>query len=498
MKRFVDRTIPRRNHCKKATLSLAALAVLGIGGLAQAAGQGASTVSEIAYQEKGDRLEVRIKGDANMPYTSYELFNPDRLVVDLANAQLKSGVNATLPKDAKVRLQTKEISDAQPNILRFEFLMQDSFPYTAKQDGDAVVVNFDLNKNKSKLTQVAAPAESTASGSALAKQLPDTSRAVSAPSGGGGDDFGFSGYERERISVDFYKMDLHNVFRFLREISGVNIVVDEAVNGTLTLTLDNVPWDFALDVILNLKDLQQEERFNTIVIYPKNKEFAWPKKAESNLSFQADESVAQQEALVITQMEQQPAGLVEASQLIEKGNAFEKQHNPAMAVQAYEQAFEKWRTNGKLANRISSIYLVDLRQNPKALHYAKEALKIDKKDRNAALNAAIASANMRDMQSAATYFDMATQGSKPSQEALLSYALFREEARQYDQALQILGKHDALYGKNLEAMIAVARILDKRGASAQATQAYRAILSSGFALPSDLSRFVKARVGMAN
>ena len=244
--------------------------------------------------------------------------------------------------------------------------------------------------------------------------------------------------------------------------------------------------DFALDVILNLKDLRQEERFNTIVIYPKDKEFAWPGKAESKLSFQADEDIAQQDALVITQMDQQPVGLVEATQLIAKGSEFEKQHNPAMAAQAYEQAFEKWNSNAKLANRIAAIYLVDLRQNAKALHYAKQALAIDKGDKVAALNAAIAAANMRDLQTAASYFDLSTQGEKPSQEALLSYALFREENRQYDQALQILDKFDALYGKSLDAMIASARILDKKGASAQAVQEYRSILGSGFSLPPDL------------
>ena len=102
------------------------------------------------------------------------------------------------------------------------------------------------------------------------------------------------------------------------------------------------------------------------------------------------------------------------------------------------------------------------------------------------------------MQAAASYFDMSTQGDKPSQEALLSYALFREENRQYDQALQILDKHEALYGKSLDAMIATARILDKKGAGAQAVQEYRSILGSGFAIPPDLSRFIKARVGMAN
>lgn len=87
------------------------------------------------------------------------------------------------------------------------------------------------------------------------------------------DAFNFSGYNKERITVEFQKMDLHNVFNFLRQVSGVNIVVDESVQGSLTLVLDDVPWDFALDIILNLKDLEKEERFNTIVISPKGKGF---------------------------------------------------------------------------------------------------------------------------------------------------------------------------------------------------------------------------------
>ena len=123
---------------------------------------------------------------------------------------------------------------------------------------------------------------------------------------------------------------------------------------------------------------------------------------------------------------------------------------------------------------------------------------VDKNNSVAALNAAIAAANMRDMQTAQQYFDQSTQAGKPSQEALLSYAIFRAEARQYDEALQIINKHDSLYGKTLDAMIAKARILDKKGADAQAIQEYRSIISSGFTLPPDLSRFIRARVGMVN
>lgn len=496
MKRLVTYDFVGGNGSLRRVLAMLLVlpAVLFLGAPMQAEEKSGATVSEVAGQKIGGVLEVRIIGDSSLTYTSYELFSPTRVVVDVANASLQPGLMPNLPSDAQIKLQTKEITDAQPQILRFEFLLEKSLPYTTQQDENALLVSFDLQGPAAPIASVSLSATPDKPAPTLGKPLPDPSRATVPASGKIQDDFSFSGYDRERISVDFYKMDLHNVFRFLREISGTNIIVDEAVQGTLTLTLDNVPWDFALDVILNLKGLSQKERFNTIVIYPKNKEFIWPGKAESTLSFQADEDIAQQEAFVITQMEQQAVGLVEATQLIAKGSEFEKQHNPAMAVQVYEQAFEKWETNGKLANRIAAIYLVDLRQYAKALHYAERALAIDKKDSVAALNAAIASANMRDSQSATNYFEMSMQGDKPSQEALLSYALFREEGRQYDQALQLLDKHGALYGKTLDAMIATARILDKKGASAQAVQEYRSILNAGFALPSDLSRFIRARV----
>ncbi len=102
------------------------------------------------------------------------------------------------------------------------------------------------------------------------------------------EDFSFSGYKKQRISVDFYKIDIHNVFRLFRQVTDLNIIVDEEVKGTLTLALTDVPWDFALDIILNLMDLKKEERFNTIVIYPSKKAFVWPTRAEDNLAFKAD------------------------------------------------------------------------------------------------------------------------------------------------------------------------------------------------------------------
>ncbi len=85
----------------------------------------------------------------------------------------------------------------------------------------------------------------------------------------------------DKISVDLFKVDLHNVFRLLGQVSGKNIVVDESVKGTITLALENVPWTFVLDVMKNLKGLDSIERHNTIMIYPADQSLEWGGDTES-------------------------------------------------------------------------------------------------------------------------------------------------------------------------------------------------------------------------
>ena len=310
------------------------------------------------------------------------------------------------------------------------------------------------------------------------------------------DAFNFSGYNKDRISVEFQKMDLHNVFNFLRQVSGVNIVVDESVHGSLTLVLDDVPWDFALDIILNLKDLEKEERFNTLVIYPKGKGFKWPEQAENNLSFEADSTVIEQEALVIQQQEQQSEGVVEAKEIISTGIKAERREDFENAALIYERALDKWPENVRLANKISAIYLVRLQQNAKAMYFAQRALKIEPNNEVACLHAGIASANMQDSSQANQYFARSVQSARPMQESLLNYAAFKEEHKSYREALSLLNRHDQLYGKTLDSMISAARITDKMGNISQANKLYRAILTSGFRVPPDLAKYIQGRVAL--
>ncbi len=73
-------------------------------------------------------------------------------------------------------------------------------------------------------------------------------------------------YTGEPISVNLKDVDLKDFFRLIHEISGLNIVLDPNVRGTLTLVLDDVPWDQALDLVLANNGLDRKLDGNVLRI----------------------------------------------------------------------------------------------------------------------------------------------------------------------------------------------------------------------------------------
>ena len=73
-------------------------------------------------------------------------------------------------------------------------------------------------------------------------------------------------YTGEPISVNLKDVDLKDFFRLIHEISGLNVVLDPNVHGTLTVVLDDVPWDQALDIVLKNNDLSRELEGNVLRI----------------------------------------------------------------------------------------------------------------------------------------------------------------------------------------------------------------------------------------
>lgn len=78
-----------------------------------------------------------------------------------------------------------------------------------------------------------------------------------------------SKYSGEPISVNLKDVDLRDFFRLIHEISGLNVVVDPAVTGNLTIVLEDVPWDQALDIVLHNNDLDKQLDGNVLRIATK-------------------------------------------------------------------------------------------------------------------------------------------------------------------------------------------------------------------------------------
>src|SRR5208283_1311636 len=86
-------------------------------------------------------------------------------------------------------------------------------------------------------------------------------------------------YTGERLTLNFQDIDVRSVLQLLADTSGQNIVVSDSVTGNLTLRLQNVPWDQALDIVLRTKGLDKRRQDNVIIIGP-TEELASREKAQ--------------------------------------------------------------------------------------------------------------------------------------------------------------------------------------------------------------------------
>src|SRR5262249_26477127 len=71
-------------------------------------------------------------------------------------------------------------------------------------------------------------------------------------------------YTGRRIDLDLKDADIHNILRLLADVGRVNIVTADDVQGNITIRMRNVPWDQALDVVLQAKGLGMVRSGNLI------------------------------------------------------------------------------------------------------------------------------------------------------------------------------------------------------------------------------------------
>jgi type IV pilus assembly protein PilQ len=100
------------------------------------------------------------------------------------------------------------------------------------------------------------------------------------------------GYQGERLSLNFQNVDVRSLLQVIADFTNLNIITSDSVQGSITLRLKDVPWDQALDIILQSKGLDMRKNGNVIIVAPRE-EIA----AKEKLELEARNQIADLEPL---------------------------------------------------------------------------------------------------------------------------------------------------------------------------------------------------------
>ncbi|HEX4378625.1 MAG TPA: type IV pilus secretin PilQ [Candidatus Acidoferrum sp.] len=278
----------------------------------------ASVISSVAVTAASQRESVRVEGQGPLEVHASRAQNPERLVLDFSSARLATQ-KATMP-GVSAPVRGVRLGQYRPDVARIVVDLTSAAPYQILREGPAVVVAFDLlpeppvdssvttttvsNSSRRSLQysdstphvvravekvpyrapRFALPGELTQPSVVLASFSENTKKdepvrpiaaqeaaaqataqagnaaATVAPQTAASP----SRYSGEPISVNLKDVDLRDFFRLIHEISGLNVVLDPNVKGTLTIVLDEVPWDQALDIVLQNNGLEKQLHGNVL------------------------------------------------------------------------------------------------------------------------------------------------------------------------------------------------------------------------------------------
>jgi type IV pilus assembly protein PilQ len=77
------------------------------------------------------------------------------------------------------------------------------------------------------------------------------------------------GYKGEKLSLNFQNVEVRSVLQVIADFTGLNIITSDTVGGSLTLRLKDIPWDQALDIIMQTKGLDMRKNGNVVLIAPR-------------------------------------------------------------------------------------------------------------------------------------------------------------------------------------------------------------------------------------
>jgi len=222
-------------------------------------------VMELVHSQADGASQVLVRVEGAVTHRTERLNNPPRVALDLVGATPAMKMGTLSLKDPRIRQIRSSLYRTDPSTVRvvFDLVAPTEFQVRAVEGGVLVVFSetgvakgpVPVPAPKAEASKPSAPSAAgtppprvrtptpaPTPGPQMAQQAPQAPTPAPAPPA--------RRSQNKLISMDFKDADIHNLLRILAEFSGVNIVAGEDVKGKVTVRLNNVPWDQALDAVV--------------------------------------------------------------------------------------------------------------------------------------------------------------------------------------------------------------------------------------------------------
>ena len=278
-------------------------------------GKEATKLQRIVFDSEGETNKITFYADGKITYKTFILHNPERIVVDLYNVNIALKNRQTMANTdlvEKIRVGQYQVS---PKIVRVVVDIKKATNYNISELDTVLILN--VPARSAEVPQEVASNDAVLSGTPAVEDQPkveeeapvvaaqtDTTAAKPGPEAVQerettlrNDKVLFANEEEEKgkkekitpgilkaqtivseekkwegeaFTFDFKDIEIKDLFRFIADISGLNIILDPAVSGKITLKLTDVPWDQALDLICRSQGLGYALEGNVIRVAPMN------------------------------------------------------------------------------------------------------------------------------------------------------------------------------------------------------------------------------------
>lgn len=240
---------------------------------------GTSVVEMIDFQVVNgiSRVSVKLKGDIN---AEQPVKIPGYVTLTIKNSVLPKNLQRSLETRAFItpvlRITPLSVKTKKSVDTKIRIAMRVDAYFDFRREGDVIYIDFKhpegLAGDKLIIEAIEQKNKPVRQKSATASDEEDMSAALSPVTEPVNQQPGTSrNYKGRKVTLEFADAEVRKIFQLLSEVSNKNFVLGDDVTGAISLKLVNVPWDQALDIILDTKGLDKREDGNIILIKGKGK-----------------------------------------------------------------------------------------------------------------------------------------------------------------------------------------------------------------------------------